>query len=227
MNTDWLEFVRRHRENGAHTPARIVVVSSGVHDPTITTGMPKAAVSDIETLAATGGPRRDHFDGRLAYVNSKLCNLWFTYELARRLEAAGLSTRERPITVNGYDPGLVPGSGLARDYSPALRFIWMRILPALARMLARFGVPGVNPPSKSGAALARLVHDPAFAGVSGKYFPSHTRWKEARSSEASYDAERARMLWDESVRMTALTPDDSPLVPGGRRAVGAGGGAGG
>ena len=45
------------------------------------------------TLAATGGPRPDEFDGRLAYVNSKLCNLWFTYELARRLDAAGLGER--------------------------------------------------------------------------------------------------------------------------------------
>lgn len=35
--------------------------------------MPKADISDLATLAATGGPRPDAFDGRLAYVNSKLC----------------------------------------------------------------------------------------------------------------------------------------------------------
>ena len=87
------------------------------------TGMPKADVADIETLAATGGPRRSDFNGRLAYVNSKLCNLWFTYELARRIEQAGLSTEARPLSVNAYDPGLVPGSGLARDYPPVLRFV--------------------------------------------------------------------------------------------------------
>ena len=95
----------------ARGPARVVVVASGVHDPKQRTGMPKAAVGELATLAATGGPTPDVFDGRLAYVNSKLCNLWFAYELARRSEAAGL-----PLTVNGYDPGLVPGSGLARDY---------------------------------------------------------------------------------------------------------------
>jgi len=188
----------------ANAPARIVVVASGVHDPKLRTGMPKADVADLETLAATGGPRRGEFDGRLAYVNSKLCNLWFTYELVRRLEAAG----ERRVTVNAYDPGLVPGSGLARDYPAVLRFAWNRILPGLARLLSPV-LPTVNPAWKSGRALARLVHDPALAGVSGKYFPSHARWREAPSSDASYDVARAGALWDASVRMTHLRPADS------------------
>src|SRR5207245_4618222 len=123
----------------ANAPARIVVVASGVHDPKLRTGMPKADIADLETLAATGGPRKDTFDGRLAYVNSKLCNLWFAYELARRLEAAGLSNADRRLTVNGFDPGLVPGSGLARDYPPVLRFVWDRILPGVARRLTPVG----------------------------------------------------------------------------------------
>jgi NAD(P)-dependent dehydrogenase (short-subunit alcohol dehydrogenase family) len=194
-----------------NAPARIVVVASGVHDPKIRTGMPKAAVSDFATLAATGGPRAGEFDGRLAYVNSKLCNLWFTYELDRRLTAAGLSNDSRPVSVNGFDPGLVPGSGLARDYPRALRFVWNRVLPGLARLLTRV-IAGINPADKAGAALANLVLDPSLAGVSGKYFPSHTRWRAAPSSEASYDASRARELWEESVRMTGLTPADSPLL---------------
>ena len=49
--------------------------------------MPKAAVGDIDTLATTGGPRPGAFNGRLAYVNSKLCNLWFAYELDRKIAA--------------------------------------------------------------------------------------------------------------------------------------------
>ena len=199
------------RRLAAHGPARIVIVASGVHDPTLRTGMPKAAVSEIATLAATGGPRAGEYDGRLAYVNSKLCNLWFAYELARRIEAAHLSNGERQLAVNGFDPGLVPGSGLARDYSPALRFIWDRILPGAARLLSPL-VAGINPAPKAGGALARLVTDPELAGVSGKYFPSHTRWRAAPSSDASYDVERARALWDESVRMTQLTPAESPLL---------------
>jgi light-dependent protochlorophyllide reductase len=194
----------------AGAPARVVVVASGVHDPKLRTGMPKADVGDLETLAATGGPRRDAFDGRLAYVNSKLCNLWFVYELVRRLDAAVVSNGSR-VTVNGFDPGLVPGSGLARDYPPALRFVWNRILPGFARLLTPV-VTGINPAPKAGAALARLVLDPDLAAVSGKYFPSHSRWREAPSSDASYDVERARALWDASVRMAKLTADESPLV---------------
>jgi len=195
----------------AHAPARIVVVASGVHDPKIRTGMPKADVGDLRTLAATGGPRPDGFDGRLAYVNSKLCNLWFVYELARRLEAIGPGNGAPRVTVNGFDPGLVPGSGLARDYPPALRFVWDRILPGLARVLSPV-VAGINPAPKAGRALARLVTDPALASTSARYFPSHTRWRDAPSSEASYDVERAQALWDESVRMSGLTPDESQLV---------------
>ena len=195
----------------AHGPARIVVVASGVHDPKLRTGMPKADVGSLETLAATGGPSADRFDGRLAYVNSKLCNLWFTYELARRIEAAHLSTAARPVTVNAFDPGLVPGSGLARDYPRVLRLVWDRVLPVVARVLSPI-VATINPAPKAGGALARLVLDPALSSVSGKYFPSHARWHEAASSDASYDADRARALWDASVRMTALAPHESPLA---------------
>jgi NAD(P)-dependent dehydrogenase (short-subunit alcohol dehydrogenase family) len=191
-------------------PARIVVVSSGVHETERFTGMPKPAIADLDILAATGGPERDRFSGPLAYVNSKLCNLWFTYELARRIEAAGLARDGRSLAILAFDPGLVTGSGLARDYPPVLRFIWEHVLPALTRPLAAF-VPGISTAKKSGAALAKLVLDPALADASPKYFPSHTRWREARSSKDSYDASRWRTLWEASVRMTKLTPSESPL----------------
>jgi len=195
----------------AKAPARIVIVSSGVHDTERKTGMPKPAITDMETLATTGGPRKGEFEGRLAYVNSKLCNLWFAYELVRRIKTARLLEDERQLTVNGFDPGLVPGSGLARDYSPALRFIWNRVLPGIARVLTLM-VPRISTAQKSGHALARLVLDSTLTGVSGKYFPSHTRWRAAPSSDASYDLEQARALWEESVRATGLTPEESPLV---------------
>jgi len=191
--------------------ARIVVVASGVHDPKQPTGMPKAAIGEIATLAATGGPAAGAFDGRLAYVNSKLCNLWFTYELARRLETAGRGSGGHAITANGFDPGLVPGSGLARDYPAALRFVWTWVLPGVAYALSPI-LPSINPAPKAGAALARLVLDPTLASVTGRYFPSHSRWREAASSEASYDAARAAALWEESVRLAGLRPGESPLL---------------
>ena len=194
----------------ANAPARVVIVASGVHDPKLRTGMPKPSITDLETLAATGGPRRGDFDGRLAYVNSKLCNLWFAYELGRRIDGAGLSNDRHRLTVNAFDPGLVPGSGLARDYPAVLRFAWNRILPGVARLLSPV-VPTINPASKAGRALARLVLDPALARTSGKYFPSHARWREAPSSDASYDLERAHALWEESARMSGLEAEESPI----------------
>jgi len=186
-----------------NAPARIVIVASGVHDPKLATGMPKPAIADLETLAATGGATRGAFDGRLAYVNSKLCNVWFSYELARRVGA-------RAVTVNGWEPGLVPASGLARDYPPLLRFIWDRILPFVTGALNPF-LPSLSTLGRSGRALARMVTDPELAKTTGKYFPSHTRWKEGGSSELSYDGERQRALWDASVRMSGLQPGESPL----------------
>jgi NAD(P)-dependent dehydrogenase (short-subunit alcohol dehydrogenase family) len=199
------------RRLAAHVPARVMIVASGVHDPKLRTGMPKPDVGHFDALAQSGGAKPDVFDARLAYVNSKLCNLWFAYELIRRLTAAGLSTKDRPLSVNAYEPGLVPGSGLAREYHPALRWLWMHVMPAMARAATRF-TPSVNTADKAGEALARLVLDPSLERISGKYFPSHARWGEAPSSDASYDQARAAALWDASVRMTRLTPDESPLV---------------
>jgi NAD(P)-dependent dehydrogenase (short-subunit alcohol dehydrogenase family) len=199
------------RRLAAHTPSRIMIVASGVHDPKLRTGMPKPDIGHLDVLGTSGGPKPDGFDARLAYVNSKLCNLWFAYELIRRLAAAGLTSRERPISVNAWEPGLVPGSGLAREYHPALRWVWHRILPGVARVATRF-TPGINTADKAGEALARLVVDPSLERISGKYFPSHARWGEAPSSDASYDATRAAALWEASVRMTRLTPEESPLV---------------
>ena len=43
----------------ANAPARIVIVASGVHDPAMKTMMPHPAITDLETLAATGGPSRE------------------------------------------------------------------------------------------------------------------------------------------------------------------------
>lgn len=197
----------------ANAPARVMVVASGVHDPKMRTGMPHADIGHFDVLATEGVAKKDGFDGRRAYVNSKLCNVWFTYELVRRVAAAGLVSKERPLSVNAFDPGLVPGSGLAREYPAALRWVWFRVLPAIARVATRF-TPTINPADKAGGALARLVVDPSLERISAKYFPSHARWGEAPSSEASYDQARAAALWDASVRLTRLTAAESPLVNG-------------
>ena len=123
-------------------PARVVVVSSGTHDPDKFTGMPSPNYTRAAELADPAA-LTDPSEGRRRYTTSKLCNVLFTYELDRRLGHG-----EKGVTVTAFDPGLMPGSGLARDYSPAGRLAWRYLLPAL-RVL-----PGVNSTRTSGRYLA-------------------------------------------------------------------------
>jgi light-dependent protochlorophyllide reductase len=167
-------------------PARIVVVSSGTHDPAKHTGMPEPRYTSAAELArpadgATAG------DGRRAYTTSKLCNMLFSYELDRRLGHG-----EQAVTVNAFDPGLMPGSGLARDYPPLQRLAWRYLFPVL-RVL-----PDVRSTRASGRYLAALVGDARFDGVTGEYFAGG---KSIRSSADSYDRANALDLWEGSERL--------------------------
>jgi NAD(P)-dependent dehydrogenase (short-subunit alcohol dehydrogenase family) len=126
--------------------------------------------------------------GRRRYTTSKLCNLLFAYELDRRLEHGG-----KGVTVNAFNPGLMPGSGLARDYGPVQRLAWRFVMPVL-RVL-----PQVHSTRESGDALAALASGPEFAGITGKYFDGR---KPISSSADSYDPVRARDLWQWSERAT-------------------------
>jgi NAD(P)-dependent dehydrogenase (short-subunit alcohol dehydrogenase family) len=178
--------------------ARIVVVSSGTHNPDQFTGMPKPDYTDATSAAKREAGADPASTGRRAYTTSKLCNVMFTYELSRRLKAEG----HHRISVTAFDPGLMPGTGLARDYRPFQKFFWNFVLPAL-----RF-IPGVNGASKSGDDLARLALDPQLEGVSGKYFVGR---KSVPSSKESYDERKAAELWDSSVSMVHLKPEETIL----------------
>jgi light-dependent protochlorophyllide reductase len=169
-------------------PARIVVVSSGTHDPAKHTGMPSPRYTSAADLAvpAAGGSSDD---GRCRYTTSKLCNVLFTYELDRRLGQGA-----HGVTVNAYDPGLMPGSGLARDYPPMQRLAWRYLLPLL-RVL-----PGVRSTRASGRYLAALAGDAEFEGVTGGYYAGGKR---IRSSAHSYDVDKARDLWSTSEQLLA------------------------
>jgi NAD(P)-dependent dehydrogenase (short-subunit alcohol dehydrogenase family) len=167
-------------------PARIVIVSSGTHDPSKHTGMPQPRYTSAADLASP--PADENADaGRRRYTTSKLCNVLFAYELDRRLEHGA-----RDVTVNAFDPGLMPGSGLARDYPPLQRFAWRFILPAL-----RF-LPQVRSTRASGAYLAALVADSRFDGISGRYYDG---LKPIKSSTESYDRDKALDLWQTSERL--------------------------
>jgi NAD(P)-dependent dehydrogenase (short-subunit alcohol dehydrogenase family) len=169
-------------------PARIVVVSSGTHDPSQRTGMPHPHYTSAADLAH---PRAEQSanDGRRRYTTSKLCNVLFTYELDRRLGDG--------VTVNAFDPGLMPGSGLARDYPRLQKLAWRFLFPAL-RVL-----PNVRSTRTSGRYLAALVNDARFDGVSGEYFEGP---RPKKSSADSYDLDNARNLWETSERLLTHAP---------------------
>ena len=107
---------------------------------------------------------------------SKVANLMFTYELARRLEGTG-------VTVNAVHPGLIKSD-------------LMKEAPLPLRLLTQFFSA---PPEKAGEALAHLALAPELAGVSGKFF---TNGKEIKSDPYSYNLENQSRLWEASVALT-------------------------
>lgn len=180
-------------------PARVAVVASGTHDPAQKTGMPAPAWNDPLALAKgelgpTSAQDSPMKSGQRRYTTSKLANVLFSHELARRLPAG--------VTVNAFDPGLMPGTGLAREAAAPLRWLWNHVLLRVIPLLRRFLSPNVYSPAESGAALARLVFGPVLANASGKYFEG---MREIRSSEESYEATRATELWQASAALTGVT----------------------
>jgi NAD(P)-dependent dehydrogenase (short-subunit alcohol dehydrogenase family) len=111
-----------------------------------------------------------------AYANSKLANVLFTYELARRLEGAG-------VTANCLHPGTV-ATNLFRG------------LPRFLQALIRLVTIGAARGARTTTYLASSLE---VAGVSGKYF---ARRRQEKSSEASYDVDAARRLWQVSEELT-------------------------
>lgn len=188
-------------------PARIVVVSSDTHDPAQETGMPEPFYDNAASLALPE-KTEDSTAGRRQYTTSKLCNVYFTYELSRRLEKQGLSTNEKPITANAFNPGLMPGTGLARDYHPIQRFVWNYILPVIRPISKSF--MRMNSVHESGQALAKLILDPSLEKVSGKYYSG---LQDEPSSKESYDQKKAFELWESSAEMVKLAQEETLLQP--------------
>lgn len=178
--------------------ARIVVVSSGTHDPRSIDGRFNAP--QFTTPDALAWPERTNTRPMIAirrYATTKLCNLYFAYELDRRLRRGVYGDEKRGVTVNAYDPGATPGTGLVRDYPGWMQRLWSA--PLTARALGVLGLR-TYPVDRVGRALARLVTDPMLAGHSGRYFHVET---ETPSSIESRDMHAAKLLWEASERMTA------------------------
>lgn len=151
----------------ASAPSRVVNVSSGAH--------------------FGGGLRLDkvqnppRYNSWRAYQESKLANVLFTYELARRLEGSG-------VTANVLHPGFVAtnfGRSNGGLFGPLFRFLQL----------------GAISPEEGAKTTLYLATSPAVESVSGKYF---TRSKAVPSSPFSYDKQLARRLWDLSAAVTGL-----------------------
>ncbi|HMD47869.1 MAG TPA: SDR family NAD(P)-dependent oxidoreductase [Bryobacteraceae bacterium] len=173
---------------------KFIFVSSGTHDPNEKAPLPEPRYENAEKVAADFEPGRDA--GRRRYTTSKLCNVYCTYEFARRLESSS-DPRLRSLRVLAFDPGLMPGTGLARTYPPAMQFAWNYVLP-----VATLFMRNAHMPAKSGKRLADLATDlenPATA----KYYSDG---KEKKSSDLSYDLANAKELWDTSARMVGISP---------------------
>ena len=151
----------------ASTPARIINVSSSSHF--------SAGNFRLEDL-----PKPGSNSGYRAYGRSKLCNILFTYELARRLEGSG-------VTVNALHPGLVR-TNIARNNG------------LLGRVVNFFiGTRGVDA-VKGAETLNYLATSPEVAGTTGKFFVD---CRAVPSSALSYDGGLASDLWELSERLTA------------------------
>jgi NAD(P)-dependent dehydrogenase (short-subunit alcohol dehydrogenase family) len=165
--------------------ARVVVVSSGTHDPATLEGRYNPP-GRVDVVALSKGLEGTHpLSPVRRYTTSKLCNLLFAFELDRRFRGAG-----RAVTVNAFDPGAVPGTALTRDWSPGLK-----LMVKSSWLLALFGMT-VSTPRRAGQALARLVTDPSLEVVTGRYFQLE---RERKPSAQAQDAELARTLFDETL----------------------------
>lgn len=115
----------------------------------------------------------------------------------------------RGVTVNVFDPGLMPGTGLTRGYGGPVRWLWAHVLPVLAWLQPDFA----SPPARSGAHLAQLVTEPEYEAVTGTYFEQggrHTAPRIGKASALAQDSAMARELWLETL---ALLPEVGYAVP--------------
>jgi NAD(P)-dependent dehydrogenase (short-subunit alcohol dehydrogenase family) len=169
--------------------ARVVFVTSNTHDPRRCTGMPAPRLEDLAAVASGDAfaDERAELAGRRRYTTSKLCNVLCAYELGRRVKASRWQIE--PVA---FDPGLMPGTGLAREYGPLASWAWHHLLPAVTSLL-----PNVNSVSTSAARLAKVM----MRELDGDYI---SNGRAVRSSLASYDQDLARRLWDISSSLAGI-----------------------
>jgi retinol dehydrogenase-12 len=153
----------------ASAPARVITVTSDAHS---------AARLDL----ADPNLERE-WDSWRSYANSKLANILFTRELARRLDGTG-------VTANCAHPGVVR-TGFGRETRPVLR---------LGITIAR---PFMASPERGADTIVYLASSPEVGDQTGGYYVKRQR---REPSAAARDDTAARELWEISEKMTGLAP---------------------
>jgi len=151
----------------ASAGARIVNTASDAH---------RGAMLDFDNLQSEKG-----FGAMQAYGRSKLCNILFTRELARRLHGTG-------VTANCLHPGF--DATRFGDQSGGLisHMVW------LAKYFA-------IPPTEGAKTVVYLASSPEADGVSGKYF---YKCRATTPSPAAEDDQAASALWERSVELAGV-----------------------
>src|SRR4051812_7758900 len=152
----------------ASAPARVATVSSGAHS---------LGRIDLDDLQGARG-----YNGQRAYNQSKLANVMFTYELARRLEGSG-------VTANVLHPGVVR-TAFGQEDSRG----WMRLLLPVVR-------PFMKSPGRGADTSVLLASSPELEHVSGAYF---VRGRARPSAPPSYDTDVAARLWRASAELVGI-----------------------
>jgi NAD(P)-dependent dehydrogenase (short-subunit alcohol dehydrogenase family) len=153
----------------ASAPARVVTVSSGAQ------AVGRINFDDLQ------GERAD--SGQRAYNQSKLANVMFTYELARRLDGTG-------VTATVLHPGVVRTRFGAEDQSA-----FFTVMLPLMR-------PFMRTPERGAATSIYLASSPDAAGVTGQYFADR---RPRGSNRASHDVAAQARLWQTSADLVGLT----------------------
>src|SRR5215510_6694253 len=163
----------------ASSPARIVNTASDAHEP---------ATLEFDDLQSARAYRGNFWEslryggpGFKVYARSKLCNILFTRELARRLAGTG-------VTANSLHPGFV--ATRFGDETGGLISFGIRIAKNFALS-----------PQQGAETLVYLASSPDVAGVTGQYFH---KCATATPSKEAQDDSKARRLWSETAALSGL-----------------------
>ena len=91
-----------------------------------------------------------------AYATSKLCDI---------VSARIFAQRYPQVAFFSFDPGLMAGTGLARNHPRVAQWVWRNVLPGLSPIL-----PGTSTPAKSAALLTKLLTAQLRGSHNGAYF---------------------------------------------------------